>query len=122
MPNLELRPVPVRPGNAAYICFTLGSTGKPKGAVIEHGMLSTGAAVFCSQSRVFQVAAYAFDLATFEHLATLIYGECVCVSSEKSRRDDIPGAFAGLQANFAFITPSFLQMLSPTDMPGLEIL
>lgn len=126
VPDLEPRPVPIRPDNAAYICFTSGSTGKPKGAVIEHAMFSTGAAAYSfllsSQSRVFQFAAYAFDLATFEHLATLMYGGCVCVPSEKSRRDDISGAFARLQANFVFMTPSALQMLSPADMPGLDIL
>ncbi|EFE30648.1 uncharacterized protein ARB_02570 [Trichophyton benhamiae CBS 112371] len=74
-----------------------------------------------SRSRVFQFSAYAFDVATFDALAALMYGGCVCVPSEASRRDDIAGAFAELGANVLFTTPSVLQTLSPADMPGLEI-
>lgn len=102
-----------------------GSTGNPKGAIIEHRMVSTVAAswsVFLdSRSRVFQFSAYAFDVATFDALAALMYEGCVCVPSEASRRDDIAGAFAELGANVLFTTPSVLQTLSPADMPGLEI-
>ncbi|EGD94500.1 nonribosomal peptide synthase [Trichophyton tonsurans CBS 112818] len=123
--DIELKPVTVQPHNAAYVCFTSGSTGSPKGAIIEHRMVSTVAAswgVFLdSRSRVFQFSAYAFDVATFDALAALMYGGCVCVPSEASRRDDIAGAFAALRANVLFTTPSVLQTLSPADMPGLEI-
>ncbi|RJE23172.1 non-ribosomal peptide synthase [Aspergillus sclerotialis] len=122
----QMKSVTVRPDNAAYICFTSGSTGTPKGAVIEHSMLSTvatahGPALLMGpQSRVFQFASYAFDASILENLITLTYGGCVCVPSEQSRRDDIPGAFMALQANYMFITPSVLQVLSPATMPGLH--
>lgn len=123
--DIELKPVTVQPHNAAYVCFTSGSTGNPKGAIIEHRMVSTVAAswgVFLdSRSRVFQFSAYAFDVATFDALAALMYGGCVCVPSEASRRDDIAGAFAALRANVLFTTPSVLQTISPADMPGLKI-
>ncbi|GAA4974011.1 amino acid adenylation domain-containing protein [Pseudonocardia tropica] len=35
-----LAPVPVRPGDAAYVLFTSGSTGRPKGVVVPHGALA----------------------------------------------------------------------------------
>src|SRR5690606_26383856 len=34
-------PVPVRPGDVAYVLFTSGSTGTPKGVPITHGNLAS---------------------------------------------------------------------------------
>ncbi|KAL5327935.1 hypothetical protein ACEPPN_005641 [Leptodophora sp. 'Broadleaf-Isolate-01'] len=111
--------------HAAYVAFTSGSTGRPKGIIIQHGMFSTGslshgpAYKMTPESRVFQFSSYAFDGAIMEHLTTLIAGGCVCIPLPSEQLNDLPAAFAKLNANFICLTPSVLHLLSPSQMPSL---
>ncbi|KAG4429509.1 hypothetical protein IFR05_015011 [Cadophora sp. M221] len=114
--------------HAAYVAFTSGSTGRPKGIIIQHGMFSTGslshgpAYQMTSESRVFQFSSYAFDGAIMEHLTTLIAGGCVCIPSPSEQFNDLPAAFAKLNANFICLTPSVLHILLPSQIPSLRTL
>lgn len=118
----------VRSNHAAYIIFTSGSTGRPKGIVIEHGSLSTAALVHAgphqitSDTRSLQFAAYTFDLSVAETFYPLAQGGCVCVPSESSRLEDLPGAINTLNVNWAILTPTVADLLDPVSVPGLKTL
>ncbi|KAH7042835.1 hypothetical protein B0J12DRAFT_761479 [Macrophomina phaseolina] len=116
------------PAALAYLIFTSGSTGEPKGVEVEHRAFCTGALRRAplinrnGNSRVFQFSSYGFDTSIEDILTTLITGGCVCVPSERDRRDNFAGAFKQLGANCADITPSLAHVLKPEELPGLETL
>lgn len=47
-------------------------------------------------------------------------GGCVCIPSEWSRFNDIPGAVDSLNANFMSLSPTLLSTMSITDCPKLN--
>ena len=112
----------------AYIVFTSGSTGKPKGTLISHeafvsGALAHGPAMrMSSKSRVLQFASYTFDASIVEIFTTLILGGCICVPDDKARLNEPTRVINEMKVNWALLTPSFAQMISPKDVPGLETL
>ncbi|KAK2757240.1 NRPS [Arachnomyces sp. PD_36] len=114
--------------NAAYVIFTSGSTGQPKGTLIEHRAYSSSAIVhgprllITSESRVLQFAAHTFDASLAESLSPFMHGACVCVPDEASRLNDIVGAIKQLCANYASLTPSFIEFLSPSEVPEIQTL
>ena len=84
----------VTPKNAAFVIFTSGSsTGIPKGVVLEHRNICTSAEAHGNalsigpSSRVFQFAAYTFDISIQDHFTTLTRGGCICVPSEHDVSD-----------------------------------
>ncbi|KAH6871614.1 hypothetical protein B0T10DRAFT_590815, partial [Thelonectria olida] len=101
----------------AYVIFTSGSTGKPKASVIDHRGLTSMAhkiipAVGLNEhSRAFQFASYAFDVSVQENLLTLCAGGCVCIPSERERKDNLVGAMTRMKVNFANFTPSVMRIL-----------
>lgn len=109
----------------AYVIFTSGTTGKPKGTIIGHSAFCTGATAHGSamgmtkSSRVLQFASYTFDASILEILTTLIHGGTVCVPDGI---DDIAGAINHLHVNWALLTPSVAQLISPYLVPGLKTL
>ncbi|KAE8392552.1 hypothetical protein BDV23DRAFT_54358 [Aspergillus alliaceus] len=115
-----------QPSNPAFISFTSGSTGKPKGIILEHRSLITSIQAHGSEwgvnagSRVLQFSAYAFDASVSDTFTTLIRGGTVCIPSEKDRVDDLAGAINRLGANWAFLTPRVLSLLSPQSVPTLK--
>ncbi|KAM0739389.1 hypothetical protein ACQRIT_007126 [Beauveria bassiana] len=117
-----------RPGNAVCAIYTSGSTGAPKGVVIEHSALATQISSLGPlydlnhQSRIFQFASHAFDVAVSDYLFGLATGACICVPQEADSRDNLAGAMRGCRANWAFLTPSVARMLSPYDVPNLRVL
>lgn len=118
----------VSPTNPAFVLFTSGSTGKPKGVVVEHGSLCTSSRAHGtnrkvgSDTRLFQFAAYTFDVSVADIFTTLQRGGCICVPSEDERINDISGAIKRLNCNYAFLTPTVAGMVEPSSVPGLRTL
>nr|POF18032.1 nonribosomal peptide synthetase dtxs1 [Quercus suber] len=117
------------PHDAAYVLFTSGTTGTPKGIVMEHRALCTSQieisrrlGLAAERVRLLQFAAYVFDLSIGEIVAPLISGGCVCVPSEHERVNDLAAFMRRMKVNWAFLTPSFVRLIKPKDVPGLELL
>lgn len=118
----------VSPTNPAFVLFTSGSTGKPKGVVVEHGSLCTSSRAHGTDrkigpgTRLFQFAAYTFDVSVADIFTTLQRGGCICMPSEDERINDISGAINRLSCNYAFLTPTVAGMVEPSSVPGLRTL
>ena len=113
--------------SAAYIIFTSGTTGKPKGTLIEHAAFSTsgiahGTIMQMQSARVLQFASYTFDASVMEILTTLMLGGCVCVPSDETRLNNVASVINELDVNWTLLTPSFVQLLSPSEVPRLQTL
>ncbi|KAL3462809.1 hypothetical protein BJX64DRAFT_288021 [Aspergillus heterothallicus] len=114
--------------NAAYVIFTSGSTGEPKGTLVEHRAYCSSAMVHGPRllirpnSRVLQFAAHTFDASLAESVSPFMHGACVCVPSEEDRLNDIVGAIKRLRANYASLTPSFIEFIEPSMVPEIQTL
>ncbi|PYI12597.1 non-ribosomal peptide synthetase [Aspergillus sclerotiicarbonarius CBS 121057] len=114
--------------NAAYVIFTSGSTGEPKGTMLEHRAYVSGAFAHAtphnmfSTSRVLQFAAHTFDASLVEILTTLLIGGCVCIPSEEERLSDIVKVINEMNVNHAILTPSFVEFVDSSEVPGLATL
>ncbi|KAF9768845.1 hypothetical protein IL306_013805 [Fusarium sp. DS 682] len=119
---------PPNPSSAAFILFSSGSTGRPKGIVLEHQAVCTSTHAFGSAwgvgpgTRVFQFAAFIFDVSVADMVMSLTRGACVCIPSDHERLHDTAGAIRRLRANYVSLTPSVAALLSPADVPGLKTL
>jgi len=114
------------PSDVAYVLWTSGSTGEPKGVVIEHRAYCSSARAHTSKfsmnpdSRVLQYASYVFDASILENLTPLMLGATVCVPSESSRLNGLSEALNQMRVNWAELTPTVLNFLRPTELPGLR--
>ncbi|KJZ69526.1 hypothetical protein HIM_11088 [Hirsutella minnesotensis 3608] len=116
----------VTPENSIYAVFTSGSTGTPKGTVHSHSSWCTSAQAnriglyLEPSSRVFQFAAYAFDVSIADHLLTLVSGGCICIPSQQDLQGDLAQAINRLNANWACLTPSIARIIDPIKTPTLK--
>ncbi|KAF4239314.1 hypothetical protein CNMCM8980_001764 [Aspergillus fumigatiaffinis] len=110
----------------AYCLFTSGSTGEPKGCVVTHAAFSgivhhAGPLDLRPGSRVLQFAALSFGIALIEIWCTLAgAGATVCIPSEDERLNGLPTALRVRDVNWAIMTPTTLELLSPTEAPSLQ--
>lgn len=108
----------VTPCDLAYVIFTSGSTGEPKGCAIEHRAFCSYALTFGPafqlgpNSRVIQSTSYSFDVSLKEILLGLLSGSCLCIPSDYELMNDIGGAAARMQVNYANFTPSVASQLN----------
>lgn len=117
-----------QPSDAAWVIFTSGSTGTPKGIVLEHvsicsSAIETGPVLGIDRfSRVFQFAAYTFDVSVEEIVFTLSLGGCVCVPSEADRLSNLAQSINELQATWIDMTASVARLIEPSEVPSLRTL
>lgn len=118
----------LQPDNASYVVFTSASAGRPKGIVMDHRAACTSLDAYGSAAgigpgtRVFQFSSIVFDAGIIDNLGTLIRGGCVCIPSDDDRFNNLANTINSTRANFAFLTPTVADMLSPSAVPGLETL
>ncbi|KAL8995122.1 MAG: hypothetical protein Q9169_005085 [Polycauliona sp. 2 TL-2023] len=112
----------------AYVLFTSGSTGKPKGTMVPHSALCSSAIAHAramrmkQSSRVLQFSSYTFDACIAEIFTALMMGACVCVPDDETRLDNVAKCINDMKVTWTMLTPSFVQTMSPSDVPGLETL
>jgi non-ribosomal peptide synthetase component F len=75
---------------------------------------------FTSHSRVFQFAAYTFDVNISDTFFTLLNGGCICVPSDLHRLNSLACTIRDLQANQACLTSTVAELLRPSEVPGLQ--
>ncbi|KAL8924366.1 MAG: hypothetical protein Q9208_004148 [Pyrenodesmia sp. 3 TL-2023] len=118
----------VASNDVAYLIFTSGSTGKPKGTMVSHAAFASGAIAHAPamglqrSSRVLQFSSYTFDASVVEVLTTLMMGGCVCIPDDDTRLNNVAKAINAMNVDWTLLTPSFVQTLSPSDIPGLRTL
>ena len=106
------RAVQVSPDDIAFCVFTSGSTGEPKGILLRHSAICTSAAAhgaamqINSQSRVFQFAAYVFDVSIGDIFTTLMRGGCVCIPSDHDRVNRLAECMNDMEVTHACLTPT----------------
>ncbi|KAI4170935.1 MAG: hypothetical protein LQ343_004593 [Gyalolechia ehrenbergii] len=114
--------------NTAYVIFTSGSTGRPKGVVVEHQAFCSSSMAYSESmqmlpdSRVFNFASVTFDVGLMENLSPLTMGATVCVPNNEAKMADLAAAVTGLQATWAFLTPSVANLIEPAAVPSLKTL
>ncbi|OJJ08781.1 hypothetical protein ASPVEDRAFT_145028 [Aspergillus versicolor CBS 583.65] len=109
----------------AYCLFTSGSTGTPKGCVVSHAALAsvaghTTALHLDRSSRALQFASFSFGVSLIEVWCTLCAGGTVCIPSDADRLDRLATTISMLQADWAVLTPTILDLLQPETAPGLK--
>ncbi|KAI2625240.1 hypothetical protein GGS21DRAFT_493727 [Xylaria nigripes] len=116
----------VSPDHIAYAIFTSGSTGQPKGIQVSHSSFITSAREhsvalgMTRYSRVLQFSSYSFDVCMAESLTTLLVGGCICIPSDKERKESLAEAVARMRANLFLVTPAMARVLDPSKFPSLE--
>ncbi|KAL4912050.1 Nonribosomal peptide synthetase 13 [Aspergillus aurantiobrunneus] len=119
---------PVSPTAPAFILFTSGSTGRPKGIVMPHSTFASSIRYHSApmnvgvDSRVLHFSSYAFDVSIYEIFTTLAAGATICVPSEFERKNALAEAICRFQVNWAFLTPSTVQTLQPSEVSCLSTL
>ncbi|RDA85881.1 hypothetical protein CP532_2707 [Ophiocordyceps camponoti-leonardi (nom. inval.)] len=109
----------VSPTDVLYVVFTSGSTGRPKGAIVSHQNFYSAVVYqrddlgYRSNSRVFDFASYAFDIAWSNLLNTLTAGACLCIPSAAERENNLPGSLEKYRVNVADLTPSVARFIEP---------
>ncbi|RYO45091.1 Nonribosomal peptide synthetase dtxS1 [Alternaria tenuissima] len=111
-----------------WILFTSGSTGEPKGIYLEHGAICASYKLLGKtlgidkETRMLHFSAYAFDIATFEIIGTLMSGGCICIPSDAERLERLPQFCTTFAVNTAILTPSVARLYTPNDIPTLRSL
>ncbi|KAI0391247.1 hypothetical protein F5Y17DRAFT_470941 [Xylariaceae sp. FL0594] len=116
----------VKADQTAYMIMTSGSTGRPKGVLVGHEAIMTTidqsgpAWGIKSSSRMLQFVSVAFDAAIMEMFSAVVFGACLCIPKQGVDLDVLSHFVKDKRVNWAFFTPSFLRLVKPTELPGLE--
>ncbi|KAE8360869.1 hypothetical protein BDV27DRAFT_161245 [Aspergillus caelatus] len=123
-----LTPIEVRLDPAITELLPQTPTGRPKGIVMPHSTLASSIKYHSApmnvgaDSRVLHFSSYAFDVSIYEIFTTLAAGATLCIPSEFERKNALAETIRRFQANWAFLTPSTVQTLQPSEVPCLSTL
>ncbi|KAK3323087.1 hypothetical protein B0H66DRAFT_602500 [Apodospora peruviana] len=118
--------ITISPNSPAFVLFTSGTTSQPKDVVLHHNLLCTSSRTHGTNRKVgpdtklFEFAAYTFDVSISDIFTSLQRGGCVCIPSEEERINDVTGAIERMGCNYAYLTPTVAGMLDPAGVPGLH--
>ncbi|KAF4537768.1 Nonribosomal peptide synthase Pes1 [Lasiodiplodia theobromae] len=121
-------PYAIDPTQPAFVVFSSGSTGKPKGSLLSHRALCSSICAYKDMarlgptSRVVQFSNFNFDMSIGDIFATLMSGGCICMPSEDERVDDLGDYITKMNVNWAYLTPTVANLLSPSSVPTLQTL
>jgi amino acid adenylation domain-containing protein/thioester reductase-like protein len=110
----------------AFTLFTSGSTGVPKAVLLSHSAICSSVKYHGDPmgvgpgTRVYQNAAYTFDMSIYDIFTTLIRGGTVCIPGPDTQMHNIAESVNELRSNWAFFTPTLLSTLLPAEVPGLS--
>ena len=121
-------PDPVdRPLSLAYVIYTSGSTGRPKGVAVPHRGVPPFAADLVDRmtagphSVVSQLASPSFDAMIIEVLLAFAPGGTLVVSPPDTLAgEDLAAFLADHGITHAFVPPSVLATVPPTELPELR--
>ncbi|RLL97001.1 hypothetical protein CFD26_105622 [Aspergillus turcosus] len=110
----------------SYCLFTSGTTGEPKGCIVSHRALASISEHvddlhLNERSRSLQFASFSFGASLVEIWCTLIAGGTLCIPSDTDRLNSLGEFMAGMRINWAFLTPTVLESLSPEKVPSLHL-
>ncbi|KAI9898796.1 hypothetical protein N3K66_007156 [Trichothecium roseum] len=73
-------------------------------------------------SRIFNFSANSFDVFIYETMMALTNGACLCVPSDTDRKDRLESSMRELAASILITTPSVTKLLTPAEVPALEMI
>nr|WBQ01558.1 PlmK [Aspergillus flavipes] len=111
----------------AYCLFTSGSTGTPKGCVMSHSSFASivyhGPKLHIRPAtRVLQFASLGFGISLIEVYCTLSCGGTTCIPSDAERMNSLGQAITSMKVEWATMTPTALDSLSPSDVSTLQVI
>ncbi|KFY15664.1 hypothetical protein V492_01861 [Pseudogymnoascus sp. VKM F-4246] len=119
---------PVSPSGILYAVLTSGTTGTPKGVLITHRNFCSAIAyqqkiLGCSRdSRVLDLASYAFDVAWSNILHTFTAGGTLCIPSQTELENNLPRCLEKYNVTYADMTPSVARIVNRTALSRLNTL
>jgi amino acid adenylation domain-containing protein len=126
--SIAYEPPLVHPSDVLYVVFTSGTSGNPKGVIITHQNFCSAIAYqrdrlgFDTDSRVFDFASNAFDVAWLNLIKTLSSGGCLCIPSAAERVDDLGGSLEKYRTTIVDLTPSVARTVPPSVLSQLTTL
>ncbi|KAK3171196.1 NRPS [Lepraria neglecta] len=122
-----LPPTGVKPEDPCIVLFTSGTSGNPKAVVHSHTSITSGLMANApfqdinrSSVRVFQWAAYTFDVSITETLGPLIFGGTTCIPSEEERFNHVDECMTRYNVDWAYFTPTFARFFKKHTILSLK--
>lgn len=119
----------VKPHNAAFVIHTSDTGDKPIGVILEHRAISTSlqargkAFTLDANTRTLQFTPHATGNSIADIFATLMFGGCICVSSEQDYIDtNISEVMERYRVSFAALTPTIATSVHGYHVPSLKTL
>lgn len=124
----EVSSINLSPQSLAYVIYTSGSTGLPKGVQVSHASVAAsteGMIEACTVNHDWNVLwflNYVFDASYFDVFTVLGSGGTISIADQDTMVNDLTKCINHFGAKQLMITPTIAKLLSPDDVPTLQML